>query len=429
MTASARRSEVKSVKLQALLLTAVVSGQLAMPWPGPAAVAQETPTCFGKHATIVGTDQPDTIHGTPKDDVIVAGAGGDTVYGEGGDDLICSGPGGGVDEEGNHNDRIFGGPGDDKLDGGPPDVRTDGDYLVGGTGNDVLYGGASGDTLDDGPGHDRVYGGTGFDTFYAGPGNDRLVGGPDSETTSNQVSYETSPAGIVIDLRADTATGDGNDLVKHIWGVIGSPYDDVIKGTPRVDSMTGGCGDDRFIGRGGNDHFGDRFFYGSTVCDDPTASDDDTMSGGGGDDFFFGEPPGHGVDVIHAGPGKDELVTRGGGELFYGGKGIDLFSAFMRHLAIHMDLAKGTYTVGRQSGRIGNVENVQGSIRDDVIRGSDAPNSLRGFGGADRLYGRGGDDDLRGDERKEQDPSTTDTTDGGGGSDLCRAEVKRSCER
>jgi Ca2+-binding RTX toxin-like protein len=416
--------------LRALLLRVTTATALAaapIVFTGTAHAA--TPECFGQRATIVGTDDPDTIHGSPGDDVIVAGAGADTVYGEGGDDLICSGHGGGVDEEGAHVDRIFGGPGDDKIDGGPKDIVPDEDYLVGGHGDDVLYGGADRDTLDDGPGHDRAYGGTGFDTFYAGAGNDLIVGGPDSETTSNQVSYETSPAGVVIDLRADTETGDGNDVVKHIWSVIGSPFDDVIKGTPRIDSMSGGCGDDRLIGRGGNDHLGDRFFYASTICDDTSASDDDTMLGGSGNDFFFGETRGHGTDVIHAGPGNDELVTRGGGEHFYGGVGIDLFSAFMRHLAIHMDLADGRYTVGRQSGRVGNVENVQGSIRDDVIRGTNDPNLFVGFGGADRLYGRGGDDDLRGDGRHEQDPSVTDKTVGGGGSDYCRAEVERSCER
>ena len=65
--------------------------------------------CFGKRATLCGTDGRDKLTGTRRSDVIVARRGNDTIEGRGGDDLICGGEG---------KDKLLGGPGDDRLDAG-----------------------------------------------------------------------------------------------------------------------------------------------------------------------------------------------------------------------------------------------------------------------------------------------------------------------
>ena len=217
----------------------------------------ETPTCFGAKATIVGTDGDDTLHGTPHADVIVAGTGDDVVYGKDGNDRICGG-------------------GDD----------------------DVLY---------DGAGNDRVDGGVGIDRFIAGSGDDVMLGGDTHLPAFDSISYQNSPRPVVIDLRADTATGYGHDSVQHIWIAIGSRFDDVMRGTPRTDQFRGGCGDDRMFGKGGEDHlYGDS---GGRECSGP-ATDNDVMYGGARHDYVFGEPADHiGTDRFYGGDGTDTFYS------------------------------------------------------------------------------------------------------------------------
>jgi hypothetical protein len=111
------------------------------------AVASESPTCFDRSATIVGTDGDDRLRGTDGPDVIVAGGGADVIRGFGGDDVICAGknPWLPIDpdeidddyEPGyDWSDRVYAGPGDDTVDGGPSL-----NHIHGGTGDDVLYAG------------------------------------------------------------------------------------------------------------------------------------------------------------------------------------------------------------------------------------------------------------------------------------------------
>jgi poly-gamma-glutamate capsule biosynthesis protein CapA/YwtB (metallophosphatase superfamily) len=114
--------------------------------------------CWGRAATIIGTDGPDLLIGTGGDDVIVGRAGGDTIWGHGGNDYICGRDG---------NDYIAGGTGDDVISG------DDGsDFLHGDTGNDSLWGddgtnsleGGAGDDLLNGKAGDLLVGGAGEDT-------------------------------------------------------------------------------------------------------------------------------------------------------------------------------------------------------------------------------------------------------------------------
>lgn len=143
-------ASVVPVLLLAALLVAVQAG------PSP---AQSGARCRGQVATIVGTDGPDRIKGTPGNDVIVAYGGNDRIEGLGGNDIICAGPGRDWVDGGAGNDVIVGGGGNDVLKGGPGD-----DQLFGGAGDDVLKGGAGDDQLAGGGGRDRLDGGSGFDS-------------------------------------------------------------------------------------------------------------------------------------------------------------------------------------------------------------------------------------------------------------------------
>lgn len=88
--------------------------------------------CAGQRATIIGTNGPDVLRGTPAADVILGLGGRDTLVGFKGADRACGGAG---------RDALLGGPGADRLLGGAGRDR-----LIGGPGKDRLKGGPGRDT-------------------------------------------------------------------------------------------------------------------------------------------------------------------------------------------------------------------------------------------------------------------------------------------
>lgn len=114
---------------------------------------------------------------------------------------------------------INGTPGDDVLVGTPVD-----EILLGGAGNDQLTGGGGADVLD---------GGSGIDT----------------------ARYDNSPAAVTIDLAAGTGLGGDaqGDTLIGIENVVGSAFNDTLRGDGGANVLIGGAGDDILQGRGGND--------------------------------------------------------------------------------------------------------------------------------------------------------------------------------
>ena len=76
------------------------------------------------------------------------------------------------------------------------------------------------------------------------------------------------------------------------------------------------------------------------------------------------------------------------------------------------------------SGRLSSIEDLWGSVRDDVLLGDDGPNSIRGDYDRDVLRGRGGDDVLFGGSKEDE-------VYGGPGRDRCKDPEDRltGCER
>lgn len=245
--------------------------------------------CFGVDATIVGTDRPDDLVGTPGPDVISSGDGNDVIHGLGGDDTLCGG---------DDVDVLYGGAGNDRLAVGQRTIFDQIDLLVGGPGNDLLRG---------------------------------------SEIRSTVVAdYINSPAPIHADLTRGVATGQGRDRLVNV-GISGSAHDDVIVGSPRRDYLFGNGGEDTIDGLGGQDEIsGDS--YSAYLADDDAATDivrggdeagpgDDIVTTGGadritsgaGNDRVTGHLDGGSVD---AGDGNDRVSFRGGGRID-GGAGRD----------------------------------------------------------------------------------------------------------
>lgn len=129
--------------------------------------------CKGKVATIVGTDDGETLKGTKGADVIVALGGKDTIKGKGGKDTICAGKGKDTVEAGGGDDFVKGEKGDDTLKGGKG-----ADKLKGGKGRDTLSGQGGKDIVDGGEGKkDKVKGGDGADKLKGGKGKKDVCDG------------------------------------------------------------------------------------------------------------------------------------------------------------------------------------------------------------------------------------------------------------
>jgi Ca2+-binding RTX toxin-like protein len=297
--------------------------------------------------------------------------------------------------------ELEGGDGDDVLSigGGGDTGNAIRGVLRGGAGNDRLLAGASGSTVDGGEGIDTVdyaaasaleeanlatgqvthaAGGTdtltSIESFVGSPGDDRIVGtegddtidGGDGEDT---IDYSASTSAVDVNLRGNSATGQGTDILRNIENVIGSPGDDRITGNDEANVLDGGPGND-------------------------------TIDGGDGD---------------------DELI---------GGAGEDTVSFRSSSSGVTADLKKGT-AEGAGKDSLSGFEHVVGSPKADEISGDGKANRLEGLGGNDsifgragddrifggngndRLFGQGGDDVLRGEKGKDQH-------NGGRGKDHCK---------
>ncbi len=317
------------------------------------------------------------------------------------------------------------------------------DRINGFAGNDTIIAGEGKDQLVGGAGDDYVDGGEGRNLFIAGPGNDTYIhqgnaahelwyGGISETSNWNQEAYnwrsvensetvETNddfvrlrvmgileddvptqiPARVMIDAAAGVvekynAAGAsmGLDTLISIDTLTASQGNDTLTGATFATELSGGGGDDLFIG-----------------VDQPPQTEEDQpvygtlMAGDAGNDTFR---PGLGTTSIGGGDGNDRVeMTKDGFVGFDGGAGRDIadFSGSERAWDFNPDLpirqAQG-FTPGdtRNAGEyadvdeksIRNTEEIIGSRFDDVLRTSNgaswggAVTTVRGHDGNDRLY-------------------------------------------
>ncbi len=332
--ASGRSRPARTV---AVVLAGSVTAMLAVATPSADADgrSERAPRCAGYQATLVGTNQTDTLRGTPGRDVVVARDGDDSIRTGRGSDLVCAGDGFDHVVLGRGRDRASGGDGDDTLVG-----SGDRDLLLGQKDVDALFGGRGDDELVGGRGTGLV-----VEALVGGRGDDRLVGGRGRDTAQ----YFDSKEGVVVDLRKGRATGNGRDRLVGIEGVVGSNAADLLIGDDRGNGLFGQGGNDRIVGKGSGF----------------TRGTEDVLSGDQGDDTLLG---GRGGDV----------------------------AAYLRLLRpVHVRLRAGV-AIGQGGDRLSGVDSVWGSRFDDRLVGDGADNTLLGFDGDDYLAGAGGTDVLDG---------------------------------
>ncbi len=308
----------------------------------------------------IGDDGRDRFFGSNFADLQIGEGGNDRLFGRGGDDVQKGGDGNDLLDGGRGDDWQFGGAGKDRIIGGLGD-----DFQSGGDGNDKLYGNFGDDTQKGGDGNDKLYGGFGNDLMLGGAGNDHLFGSLGNDTAS----FEDSQFGVHVELdrdRATTDTGSGieRDWLNSIENIIGSDFDDHIKGDRWKNKIDGGLGNDLISGAEGND---------------------DLDGNQGIDTVDYSDRRGPVEVDLEAGTGS--LMARssnGGFWSWLSGDLDDIFDWF------------GGYR-GRpkqETDKLSNFENVIGTDEDDVIYGDDGDNVLDGGKGDDGLFGRGGDDTL-----------------------------------
>lgn len=247
------------------------------------------PTCAGETATIVGNAKSNTLTGTPRRDVIWGGDGNDKISGLGGNDLICAGAGA---------DRISGGPDDDTIYGELDAYKADqfgrlkrtGDTIVPGAGND-----------------------------YVDPGYDARAVSAGVTVVPDTISYFNAPAPAVVDLRAVPASvgADGVDTIVIAAGspigFVGTPFNDVIRGTYKDDRLYGMGGDDQIYGQDGDD---------TITPDGNDSAGNDLVDGGAGDDTIVSVA---GYDSLLGQSGSDAITSTSlNSKLIKGGSGGDV---------------------------------------------------------------------------------------------------------
>jgi Ca2+-binding RTX toxin-like protein len=413
----------KETTMRARLITlALLTGATVVV---PMTAAQAAPTlCDGKIATIVGTSGPDVLHGTPERDVIAGLGGNDRILAGEGDDLICGGDGA---------DRLRGEGGDDVLFAGKArwvDNRAGSGYRP--------------DWLDGGPGDDTLE-----------IGNEPVDRG---DGISGVITFDTAPAGVVVDLAERSAVGDGNDTIFPRGGLrlVGTDADDVLSGSDYLEEIDGAGGADRIMGRGGDDHL-----YGDADGAEEGAEgvNDDAISGGAGKDVVIGEV---GSDTLRGGPGLDLVQANGvGPNQVFGGEGDD-FLYLTLGTGDHVKLLGGPgrddvtvevhptvpgpgkvlVNLGIEQLALNNVFVGRIASTERLHVGADVPLSFYGSTGPDEVYagddgrlrawGYNGNDVIWGSNLADRIDGGTgfDEVRGGLGQDTClHAEDRRSCER
>jgi Ca2+-binding RTX toxin-like protein len=376
------------------------------------------------------------VIGSAGSDTFLAKAGGSVVAFDGGSDALGIGDGkintvSFLSNTGHSGLNV-------SLSGGPetPYTFTNIDNLVGTTGNDTLAGSDSANVID---------GGAGADTLIATAGNDTLIGGAGVDIADFSTLTASLSVGLNISLPGATGAdqvvniGVGHQItLRQIEGVRASVLADSITGSATADQIDALAGNDTVYGGGGNDFINggedDDSLYGEAGAD--------TLVGGAGADRLDGGDTGstglnvasyintgglvidvqansdtghaigdtfwniqaivgsEGADTIIGGLAQDgvrvkSLSGAGGNDVFRnidtnedtvsGGNGTDTIEANASGISIDMS-----------TGRYESIEVVKGSDAADSMTASSTAVTFDGLGGADALTGGRGSDTLYG---------------------------------
>lgn len=293
------------------------------------------------------------------------------------------------------------GAGTDTLSGFENLIGSDfNDVLAGSSVGNILYGGLGNDSLDGGLANDTLYGGAGNDKYIyssgSGKGNDIIE---DESGAADQVAfgaaYTAANTSLVRVGQYDLALVSGGQNLFYIknqftldgsiesikWGdgsilnllTYNHPLNGTAAGETLYGTSYGAAVGDVINALGGAD----------TVY---AGDGNDVVSGGDDGDFLYGE---NGNDLLNGNLGNDTLN---------GGAGSDTASYVdaASFVAVNLSVVTAQNTLGSGVDTLIDIENITGSLFDDVLIGSDAANTIDGMDGNDMIKGGLGDDTLIG---------------------------------
>ena len=231
---------------------------------------------------LTGSDFDDTLTGDAQANLLIGGLGNDTVAGGNGDDTLVYTDG---------LDDWNGGAGFDtgdfssfqfavwvNLEATTDQARTRGnaglktgtwqtlaavadvENVIGGDANDKLLGNALINVLRGGAGNDQLTGGAADDELIGDAGNDRLDGGTGSDhlvggTGRDTASYLSAASSVTASLaNSSINSGDAKgDTFTNIEALLGSTFDDDLRGDGAANVIDGAAGNDVLHGGGGAD--------------------------------------------------------------------------------------------------------------------------------------------------------------------------------
>ena len=165
--------------------------------------------------------------------------------------------------------------------------------------------------------------------------------------------------------------------------LVPTAFDDLLRGSSAIDSITGLAGNDTIYGFGGNDQI--------------LAGDgDDLIYGGDGDDYI---DPGAGSDEIYGGDGNDQILLSSGRDIEDGGDGLDtiIFNSTVASLPLTIDLASGKYhytdQIASSTKNLISIENIESTAATDItVHDTVEKNIITTMNGNDTIHSKGGDD-------------------------------------
>jgi Ca2+-binding RTX toxin-like protein len=302
------------------------------------------------------------------------------------------------------------------------DVYNSIENLTGSGFNDTLIGDGNNNTLQGLGGDDVLQGGAGADQLDGGTGN-------------NTASYTTSDGGVQVYLNVSNLNAGGDaagDTLTNIANLTGSAYADILVGDDRANILNGGGGDDVLQGGAGADQLDGgtgkniASYLGSSagVSVYLDASKQSLNSGGdaAGDtlanitnltgsayaDTLVGDDV---ANILSGGNGDDILIGGNGADQLIGGDGSDTASYDNTSVGLTASLANAAMNTGAAAGDVySSIENLRGTIGNDILMGEANSNKIAGLSGNDTLQGGAGADQLDGGEDNDTVSYANSTT-------------------